>query len=42
MQTEYFSQEGIEQTIEMLMQRIQKKERGGFNAMLSPRLVSAD
>lgn len=25
MQTEYFSQEGIEQTIEMLMQRIQKK-----------------
>ena len=42
MHTEYFSQQGIEATIELLMQRIQKKERGGFNAMLSPRLVRAD
>lgn len=39
---EYFSQAGMQQAMELLTDGINNKERGGFNAMLAPRLVAVD
>ena len=42
MQQEYYSQAGMEQAIQELITKTINNERGGFNAMLAPRLVTVD
>ena len=42
MEYEYFSQRGMEDKLQEFIRMINNKERGGFNAMLAPRLVAAD
>ena len=42
MEYEYFSQRGMEDKLQEFILMINNKERGGFNAMLAPRLVAAD
>lgn len=39
---EYFSQKGMEAALQQLADKICSNERGSFNAMLAPQLVSAD
>lgn len=39
---EYFSQKGMEAALQQLADKISSNERGSFNAMLAPQLVSAD
>lgn len=38
MELEYFSPAGMEETIRQIVDKIDKNERGSFNAMLAPRL----
>lgn len=42
MELEYYSQAGMEQTLRLFVEKINRGERGGFNTLLSPRFVSAD